>query len=87
MLLIVSNQAKLSLSKIEKYTYDVWWKDQSLAYILSFNQKFDSTATIPRHGRFLFVKNGVECRKITHKEHIIFYKITIESIMIYKIKS
>jgi len=64
MLLIISDQAKLDLSRIEQYTFEVWGIDQSRTYMLSFKKKFDSIATLPYHGRFLFVENGWEFRKI-----------------------
>jgi plasmid stabilization system protein ParE len=87
MQLILSDQAKLDLSKIEQFTFDVWGLDQSRTYMLSFNKKFDSIATLPRHGRFLFIKNGWEFRKVLNKRHIIHYAITDSIIFIIEIKN
>jgi plasmid stabilization system protein ParE len=87
MRLRLLNQANSSLSNIEKYTAETWGESQSQTYLNSFNKTFDSIATLPRLGRFLFAQDGVEHRRILHREHIIIYFIIGGLIFVSRIKS
>ena len=83
----LSNQSKKQLLDIFIYTLINWGENQANIYLNSFYIKFDSIATLPRHGRFLFVENGWEFRKILNKRHIIHYVISDSIIFITEIKS
>ena len=82
-----SKQSKKQLLEIVNYTLINWGEHQAKVYLSSFNKKFDSIATLPRHGRFLFVKNEWEFRKALNKRHIIHYAISDSIILILEIKS
>ena len=81
------NQARSSLSSIEKYTAETWGERQAKTYIDSFYKTFNSIATLPRLGRFLFARNGAEYRRIVHREHLISYAIIGEIVFVYAIRS
>ena len=87
MRLDLSPEVKQTLLEITKYSLVVWGKKQSQTYLNSFHHKFESIATLPRLGRFLFAQNGIEYRKIAHREHLISYLIINELIFIYALKS
>ena len=87
MRLDLSPEAKQTLLDITEYTLLVWGKKQSQIYFNSFKNIFESIATLPHLGRFLYALNGVEHRRIVHREHIIIYFIIGDLVFVSRIKS
>ena len=74
MRFILTQDAKLDLKEIARYTKSRWGREQCAKYIVAFDKSFQAIAKNP--------KSGIECdeisagyRKRASGSHIIFYRI------------